>query len=185
MSYAGICGTDNLADSSELRFHNGSFNQILTYLAASGNCAVTSATGDNAPTVSAGTAKTIPKLTPFTLTATGTDPNAADIPNLRFVWEEIDAGGAAYSNPPYGDQAGDPSTTTRPLFRVFPPTADKSRTFPSLTYILNNANIPPATVGGFQTGESLPSVARTMHFRATVRDQRFGVSDSSVTITVA
>ena len=63
--------------------------------------------------------------------------------------------------------------------------ADKSRTFPSLTYILNNANIPPATIGGFQTAENLPAVSRTMNFRCTVRDQRGGVNDSSVAITVA
>ena len=62
----------------------------------------------------------------------------------------------AFANPPYGDQPADPNTTTRPLFRAFSPVADKSRTFPSLTYILNNANIPPATVGGLQTAENLP-----------------------------
>ena len=143
------------------------------------------ATGNNPPTVNAGTPTTIPKLTPFTLTATGSDPDASDIPNLRFIWEQFDAGGTLYANPPYGDQAGDPNTTTRPLFRCFSPVADKSRTFPSLTYILNNANIPPATIGGFQTAENLPAVSRTMNFRCTVRDQRGGVNDSSVAITVA
>ena len=187
MSYAGICTSDDVAETSELRFHNGSFNQIISYLSSVGACGVLSATGDNVPTVDAGTAKTIPKLTPFTLTATGGDADAADVPNLTFVWEQIDAGGASYPNPPYGDQGGDPSTTTRPLFRVFPPTANKSRTFPSLTYILNNANVPPATVGGFQSAESLPAVSRIMNFRATVRDNRSGfggVNDSSVAITV-
>src|SRR5207244_8932236 len=157
---------------------------ITPSLATGAGCTTNPATGDNIPTVSAGTAKTIPKQTPFTLTATGTDADPADVPNLRFIWEQLDAGGALYFNPPYGDQAGDPATTTRPLFRVFSPVADTSRTFPSLTYILNNANVPPATVGGFQTAENLPSVSRTMNFRATVRDQRFGVNDSSVAITV-
>ncbi len=184
MSYVGICGSDNISSTRDLRFHNGTYNEILVSLAASGGCAITSATGDNVPTVDAGTAKTIPKLTPFTLTATGTDADTADIPNLRYIWEQIDAGGALYFNPPYGDQAGDPPTTTRPLFRPFSPVAEKSRTFPSLTYILNNANVPPAVVGGFQTAETLPSISRTMNFRATVRDERFGVNDSSVAITV-
>ena len=185
MSYGGICGTDNLVNDTALRLHNGSYNEMLTYLAANGGCATTAATGNAIPTVNAGTAKTIPKQTPFTLTATGGDADAGDVPNLRFVWEQLDAGGTLYANPPYGDQAGDPSTTTRPLFRPFAPVADKTRTFPSLTYILNNANIPPATVGGFRTAENLPSVARTMNFRCTVRDQRGGVNDSSVAITVA
>ena len=184
MSYAGICFSDNVAGGSELRFHNGSFNQIMTYLASIGACGTTSATGNNIPTVDAGPARTIPKLTPFTVTALGTDADAADVPNLRFVWEQLDSGGSLYPNPPYGDQPGDPATTTRPLFRSFPPTADRSRTFPSLTYILNNANIPPATLGGFQSGESLPAISRTMNFRVTARDQRFGVNDSGVAITV-
>lgn len=187
MSYAGLCGSDNVASLTELRFFNGSFNQIVAYLTGVGSCGGISATGNNVPTVDAGTPRTIPKLTPFTLTATGTDADAADVPNLTFIWEQIDAGEFFYFNPPYGDQPGDPSTSTRPLFRSFSPTTDKSRTFPSLTYILNNANIPPPTVGGFQTAENLPAVSRTMNFRATVRDNRSGfggVNDSSVAITV-
>ena len=184
MAYS-VCASDNLQSGDDNRLHNGSYNEMLTYLGVSGGCAAMTATGNNPPTVNAGTPTTIPKLTPFTLTATGSDPDASDIPNLRFIWEQFDAGGTLYANPPYGDQAGDPNTTTRPLFRCFSPVADKSRTFPSLTYILNNANIPPATIGGFQTAENLPAVSRTMNFRCTVRDQRGGVNDSSVAITVA
>jgi hypothetical protein len=186
MSYGGgACGTDNLVNDFVLRLHNGSYNEMLAYLDGSGGCATTSATGNAIPTVDAGTAKTIPKLTPFILTATGSDADAGDVPNLRFVWEQLDAGGNLYANPPYGDQAGDPPTTTRPLFRPFDPVAVKSRTFPSLTYILNNANIPPPLVNGFRTAENLPAVSRTMNFRCTVRDQRGGVNDSAVAITVA
>ena len=70
-------------------------------------------------------------------------------------------------------------------FVVSRPWPTNRGTFPSLTYILNNANIPPATIGGFQTAENLPAVSRTMNFRCTVRDQRGGVNDSSVAITVA
>ena len=93
MSYVGICGTDNISSTRDLRFHNGSYNEITASLAANAACTTNPATGDNIPTVSAGTAKTIPKQTPFTLTATGTDPDASDIPNLRFIWEQLDAGG--------------------------------------------------------------------------------------------
>ncbi len=183
MGYS-VCAPDNLQSDDDNRLHNGSYNEMLAYLAASGGCAAMTATGNSPPTVDAGTPKTIPKLTPFTLTATGSDPDASDIPNLRFIWEQFDAGGTLYANPPYGDQAGDPPTTTRPLFRAFSPVADKSRIFPSYTYILNNANIPPATIAGFQTAENLPAVSRTMNFRCTVRDQRGGVNDSSVAIIV-
>ena len=183
MSYGGICASDNLADGNDFRLGNGTYNEILTYLGTT-SCAVLTPTGNNVPTVNAGAPYTIPKQTPFILTGAGSDADAGDVPNLTFVWEQLDSGGSLYANPPYGDQPGDPPSTTRPLFRTFPPTSDRSRTFPSLTYILNNANVPPATVGGFQTAENLPSVSRTMNFRCTVRDQRGGVNDSPVAISV-
>ena len=107
--------------------------------------------------------------------------------NLTYTWDQVDAGGSLYPNPPYGDQPGRSNTTTRPLFRSFPASSSPARTFPSLTYILNNANVPPATVGGAHHGENLPSVARTINFRATVRDNRSnggGVNEASAVITV-
>src|SRR5207244_180856 len=131
-------------------------------------CATTTSTGNQTPTINAGPDYTIPKNTPFTLTATGGDADAADVANLTYVWEQIDAGGA-FSNPPYND-AGDPTPTTRPLFRPFSPTSNPSRTFPSLTYILNNANDPPDVVNGLQTAEELPRIGRQLNFRATIRD---------------
>jgi hypothetical protein len=197
LSYVGICGAgDNISNTRDLRWHAGTFADISAFLAgaqAMGCLAANPATGNNIPTVNAGAPFTIPRNTPFTLTATGTDPDPADIPNLTFIWEQVDAAGGNdctvvgnLCNPPYGDQPADVGNT-RPLFRSFSPIKGKTRTFPSLTYILNNANVPPATVGGFRTAEDLPSRSRTMNFRATVRDNRAGgggVDDSSVTITV-
>jgi Metallo-peptidase family M12/IPT/TIG domain len=190
MSYSTICGSDNVSLSTEDRFHAGSLFEMASYITTDptgSSCGTQTPTGNTPPSVSAGTPFTIPKLTPFTLSATGNDADASDVSNLTYVWEQLDAGGALYANPPYGDQPGDPNTTTRPLFRVFPPVKETTRTFPSLTYILNNANIPPAVVGGLQTAESLPSVSRTMNFRVTARDNRAnggGVNGSSVAITV-
>ena len=138
--------------------------------------------------MNAGADVTIPHDTPFALTATGSDPDTADGPNLTYAWDQIDAGGSSYANPPYGDQAGDPNTTTRPLFRSYAPVASAIRLFPSLTYILNNANVPPATTGSFQTGEALPSVARQINFRVLLKDNRAGgggVADDDIQITVA
>jgi hypothetical protein len=196
LSYVGICGAgDNISNTRDLRWHAGTFADISAFLAGAQamGCAVNTATGNNIPTVNAGAPFTIPRNTPFTLTATGTDADAADIPNLTFIWEQVDAAGGTdctlagnLCNPPYGDQPADVGNT-RPLFRSFSPIKGKTRTFPSLTYILNNANVPPAVVGGFRTAEDLPSRSRPMNFRATVRDNRAGfggVNDSSVTITV-
>ncbi len=183
MSYAGVCNTDNLSIDRELRFHSKSIDSITAYLSA-GLCAQTSATGNNIPTVNGGADFTIPKNTPFTLTATGNDSDATDIPNLRYVWEQYDAGGSAYANPPY-DDSGDSSASTRPIFRPFSPVVSPSRTFPSLTYILNNANNPPDFVGGFRTAEELPRIGRTLNFRVTIRDQRGGVNADDVQLQVA
>ena len=69
---------------------------------------------NSAPTVSAGPDRTIPKGTPFALTAVATDPNAADFPALTYNWEQSDIAGT-YSNngtvASYTDSA-DPATAT-------------------------------------------------------------------------
>jgi subtilisin-like proprotein convertase family protein len=188
MSYSGICGSDNLQNSKDLRFHAGSLIQILAHLAGTGGaCAATAATGNMPPTVTSGGNFTVPKQTPFSLTSTGNDADPADVANLTYAWEQLDAGGANFPNPPYGDQPGDPANTTRPLFRAYPPTASPVRTFPSLTYILNNANVPPLDLNGFKVGEALPSIGRTLNFRVTVRDNRAdngGINDADMVLTV-
>ncbi len=185
LAYPGICPPNNIVGGRELRFHAGSFAEITNYIVnLGGSCAVQVPTGNSVPTVNAGSDYNIPRNTPFTLTAIGNDADLVDVPNLSFCWEQIDAGGAAFGSPPYSD-AGDPPTTTRPIFRPFPPVQISSRTFPSPTYILNNANVPPAIVGGYQTAENLPAVTRMLNFLCTVRDNRGGVNNDSVRLNVA
>jgi hypothetical protein len=157
-------------------------------------------TGNNLPTVNPGANFTIPKLTPFTLTAIGADADAGDV--LTYSWEEFDL--APSASGPNGTPPNtfdvDTDGVLRPLFRVFPPVTSPSRTYPSLTYILNNANTPPATFTGTSptgavcetavtcvTGENLPSQTRTMNFRVVVRDNRAaggGIVDAGRTVTV-
>ncbi len=183
MAYLGICGADNVVTARDLRFHNGSFREIQAYINRAG-CGTLSPSSNRVPTVNGGADFTIPKQTPFALAATGGDADAGDVSNLTYAWEQVDAGEAVYGNPPYGDQAGDPVTTTRPLLRSFAPTLSSVRTFPSLPYILNNANTPPATINGLQTAEALPGVPRMLNFRVTIRDQRGGVNEDAVKLTV-
>lgn len=183
MAYIGICDTDNVTATRDMRFHNGTFREILAYLGTVG-CGTLSAKANRVPTVNGGADFTIPKQTPFGLTAAGGDADAGDVPNLTYVWDQVDAGETNFVNPPYGDQPGDPPTTTRPLFRSFAATTSPARTFPSLTYILNNANNPPAVSNGLQTAEALPRVPRMLNFRVTIRDQRGGVNEDAVKLTV-
>ena len=169
------CGADNLQNIPDFYFHTGSLEQIVTYAAGSGNCAAMTATGNGAPSITALNNFTIPGNTPFTLTGNATDPNGDP---LTCVWEEFDLGAAA---PPHSDDG------TRPLFRSFLPGASQARTFPSLQYILNNANVPPPTTGAFLTGEVIPATTRTMNFRFTARDNRTaggGAANAAMQVSV-
>lgn len=221
MSYVGICSDRNLqryVDTGFPSFHIRSLTTISTNL-TTGEPSTTgcgTAAGANAvPTVTGGNAFTIPKLTPFTVTATGGD---GDDPaaNLLYSWEQYDLAPSASgaSGTPPGTYDVDTDGVLRPLFRVYSPVSSNSRTFPSLTFILNPANNDAtADVGGVRgnqpvltytgthptgfsgavcetgqtcvVGERLPTVSRTMNFRVSLRDRRGGVADAPQTVTIA
>jgi len=169
MGYAGICGSDNLQSNSDANFHAVSLNEILTYANGGGACASTTAVNPNAPTVAAPADVTIPRSTPFELTALNGDD--ADGHAITYAWEDFDAGTRATL------ASGDDGV--QPLFRSWPPTTSPTRTFPRLAELL--ANTTPV-------GEILPVTNRTLDFRITVRDN-FAVggriASDDVTVTVA
>ncbi|MFZ1220168.1 MAG: zinc-dependent metalloprotease family protein, partial [Chthoniobacterales bacterium] len=181
MAYAGICGNQNLAAHSIDTFHVKSLEEIVAYSqTGNGNtCAVTTATGNTPPVVTGPGNFTIPKGTPFVLTASASDVNGDSI---TYDWLEYDLG-ASTAAVPNTDADG----SARPILRPYLPTISGSRTFPSLQYILNNANVPPATTDGFLTGELLPAIARTMTFKVVARDNRAnggGINSATSVLTV-
>ncbi len=168
MAYAGICGGENIQRNSDDYFHGHSMDEIISFITGNGNgCATPSATNNQPPTVEAGNSFTIPRSTPFILTASGNDPDGDAI---TYCWEQFDLG---TQGPPNTDDG------SRPIFRSFKPTTSPSRTFPQLSDILNNR----ATFG-----ESLPTTSRTLNFRVTVRDNRAtggGTNFDSTRVTVS
>lgn len=164
MSYSSICGIDNIQGTQvgDLYFHAGSRAQIGTYLGVgTGNqCGTAITTGNALPTVLAGNDYTIPRGTPFLLTAEGSDPDDGN--TLTYTWEQYDIGNKANLN------AVDNGNI--PLFRSFPPSTDPSRTFPQFSDLL----IGTTSLFPNKLGEQLPSTDRTLTFRATVRDNVAG-----------
>ncbi|RTQ50659.1 T9SS type A sorting domain-containing protein [Hymenobacter gummosus] len=153
MAYAGICGTDDLQENSDPYFHTRSYDEILTHITGTGNCATNTATNNTPPTAEAGARYVIPQGTPFELTGSGTDANG-DV--LTYCWEQYNLG-------PGG--APSAATSNAPIFRSFSPTTNPTRTFPRLSDLLNNTTT---------IGEMLPTYSRQMIFRLTVRDNRAG-----------
>lgn len=181
MSYTSACGAQNIQLNSDAYFHSNSINQMLTYIGTQ-SCQASVATGNTPPTINSGGNFTIPKNTPFALTASSND---VDGDAVTFTWEQLDLGP---QSPPDTDADGN----ARPIFRSFIPAASPTRTFPRLQDILNNANVPPATYDCFfgtqcLTGEILPSIARVMNFQVTARDNRAGnggVNSATMQLTV-
>ncbi|MBX3283295.1 MAG: carboxypeptidase regulatory-like domain-containing protein [Acidobacteria bacterium] len=179
MAYAGICGSQDLAPHSIDTFHVKSLEQIVVFRENGGSCGVPTATGNTPPIVSVvgGSTFNIPKGTPFSLTAAGSDANGD---TLTYDWQEYDLGPAS---PPDTDADGN----SRPIIRNYLASTSPTRVFPSLQYILNNANVPPATTNGFLTGEILPSITRTMVFQVVARDNRAatgGINTATATVNV-
>lgn len=181
MGYAGICGTSDLAAHSIDTFHVKSIEVIVAFTTTGGGnaCPVTTASGNTPPVVTGPGNFTIPKLTPFSLTASATDVNGD---TLTYDWQEYDLGSSTNAIP------NSDATAARPIFRPYYPVATGTRYFPSLPYILNNANVPPSTTSGFLTGELMPQVGgRVMNFQVIVRDNRAntgGVNTATSQVTI-
>ena len=168
MAYAGICSPQNLQAHSDDYFHWKNILEIVTYttIGSGDDCPVATPTGVTEPTAEAGVGGfAIPISTPFALTA-----SATTIGTPAFCWEESDLGPAGAPATPSGNA---------PIFRSFAPLATPTRTFPKLSSLLANTQT---------IGEILPSYARALSFKVTVRDVQaggVGVASDPISFTVA
>jgi len=156
MGYAGITGTTtDVQPHSDAYFHAFSIQQVTNYVKTT-TCQTTTVTGNAIPTANAGLDYTIPKGTPFLLTGAATD---ADGDILTYDWEQMNAGTSTSTIP-------SATRTTGPAFRSINPSTNPSRYFPRISTVLTGATS--------WKWEVVPTVARTMNFRLTVRDNRAG-----------
>ena len=165
MGYAGITAQD-VQPNSDAYFHAASIQQITNNVKAK-TCQINTGTGNAVPTANAGLDFTIPRSTPFVLTGSGTDANG-DV--LSYNWEQFDN---AASTATGASSAASATRTSGPTFRSYNSTATPVRYFPRIQSVLNGAT---TTAGTEITVEAVPSVARTMNFRLTVRDNKAGGS---------
>ncbi len=160
MGYAGIC-SPNVQSNSDDHFHAVSIAQMWNHIKGSGDCATKTDTGNTVPTANAGSDVSIPKSTPFALKGNATD--AQGTASLTYNWEQTDTEVATM--PPVSKNTGGPT------FRSLPSKASPNRYFPAL----------PTVIGGStsSTWEVVPSVARTLNFALTVRDNHTGGGNSA------
>jgi hypothetical protein len=183
MGYSGtsihgglLCGSETVQPHSDAYFHSNSLQEITAFLTdpnTGGSCGRKVASSNKQrPFVNGGPDFSIPKNTPFTLTAASSGDGDGDI--LTYTWEQFDLGEPGPSDPL------DPLDfrKIRPIFRSRRGLLSLSRTFPALADILSK---PPR---GTFTAESLPVIDRLMTFRVTARDLRgrFGFDDVQVKV---
>lgn len=151
MGYAGICAP-NVQNNSDDYFHGYNLQEISNEILSNGHqCEVLTALNNTPPVINSTSGNiVVPISTPFVLTGHASDPEG-DV--LTFLWEQMD--NEASTQPPVATAVGGPN------FRSFDPSLDSNRYFPNLASLAAN--------GPF-TWEVLPSVARVMDFRLSVRD---------------
>ncbi|KQR88466.1 reprolysin-like metallopeptidase [Microbacterium sp. Leaf179] len=193
MAYAGICGDNDLQPHSDPYLSQASIVEI--HRTIDGRLADVP-TGNAAPTVTPPAPRMLPLRTPFTLAATGSDPDGN---STTYLWEQTDVG-----DPDRG--LFDDAKSAGPLFRTFGTYVDTSstaaqyfstggnrasrsaaRTFPDMAQVLaGTTNAVTGTCDPTLTGvakiecfsEYLPSGAYvgagagtgSIDFRVTARD---------------
>jgi len=168
-TYSGICAADNLQGLPDPYFHIYSLHefQVNFFQHARGTgCGLGVTTTNNRPTATVPGQCYIPKRTPFFLAGTGADPDANTV--LSYTWEQVD--------PSPTQQALAVENKLGPLFRSnMPCPTCNAYNFPSM-----NASLLLATDTTPDPHQRLSSVARSLHFALTVRDNFNAAGGTSV-----
>lgn len=184
MSYKGQCSAaQNLTGIADNYFHIRSLESILLGISLQPTCGTTTTLTNTIPVVNAGLDYTVPANTPFLLKASASDANND---SLTYTWDENDAGvyndaGALGQINGIGGYSAVRSRTA-PLFRSKKSITTSNRSFPALSFILNNANNPADN-----EGEDLSIAQRTMKFTFTARDNKTtggGTVSDDILITI-
>lgn len=159
MSYAGSCGTNNVASDNDDYFHVRTLEQMAAKTNSGGNafsCSDKIPTGNHFPVITMPTVEyTIPITTPFELKASATDEDN-DI--LTYCWEQYDLGQAV---------ALGSNTVTGPLFRSYKPAANGF-----IRFVPEPASIITGKLT--EKKETLPDKTRVLNWKFTARDNHAG-----------
>lgn len=156
MGYAGVSKGYDVQLNSDDYFAYASILQIQNNL-ASKSCGVNTSLTNNPPVIDAGIDYTIPISTAFVLTGKGSDPEGDTI---TYTWEQNDS--ATSSTTTNSNSLAYPTKPDGPLFRSVIPGSSAVRYFPTLNTVLQNKLTT--------NWESVSSIARTLHFTLTGRD---------------
>ena len=179
MGYAGITSYDVQTHSDPI-FSYKNINQIQTNLNTK-TCPVSTTMTNNTPVVNAGADYTIPVGTAFMLTGTASDADAGDV--LTYLWEQNDVGTSATVN---ASSEVLQTKTVGPNFRTFKPSTNIFRYCPQMGKIING--VLAVTAASTSNWESVSSVARTLNFTFTARDNQAGggqTAEDAMIVTVS
>jgi hypothetical protein len=155
MSLAGQCGADDLQAHPDEYFHSVSLEEIARF---TGETPAPHKLGvGQAPSLFPVTEATIPRNTPFYLSAAPLEPTPR---GWTFTWEQVDRGVDPESASPPAKDDG-----RRPLFRSLPPTVEATRYLPSLQSVLYSK---------WKPGEEPGMVSRPLKLRVTARNNQAG-----------
>jgi hypothetical protein len=174
MSYGYTCSSKTANDDYEdtyqpfLNLHTANYDEAITFIGTI-SCFTSTTLANSLPVIRSFPPNlTIPKSTPFSLSATAFDADTTN--TLTYSWEGTNVGLVVPDSATFAD------TKQPPFFRSYTPVSSGSRTFPRLEAILNGTN--------YARGDKLPSVGIVTTIRLTVRDNVGGSTYRTDTLTI-